>query len=135
MPADPTSDARPRRRPATGALAWGSGLAIFLFVPFFAPTIALTAIGLLMAAVGRRQRDKNEVAAENGRNAANWGLTLVVVSLGLVAMSYGGGLFPLGLILSLLGGVAVAHIVVCVMGVLRAGDRRAFRPPAIPFYN
>ncbi|TYL45509.1 hypothetical protein FXB39_17890 [Nocardioides sp. BGMRC 2183] len=141
MPTDPTSDQPSRRRRPTGALSWACGLGVFLCIPI----IAMVAVGLLMAMVGRYQRRHGGTAAENGRNAANWGLTMVVVSVPLLVVHFAAitlldgtaaaeGFFPIGIAIVVLAAVAVVHVVVCVMGVLRAGDRRAFRPPAFPFY-
>ncbi|WP_141014813.1 hypothetical protein [Nocardioides sambongensis] len=57
-------------KPASGALAWGLGLVALMFC---LPIVAQLITGVLMAVVGRAQRDKGPLAAENGRNAANWG--------------------------------------------------------------
>ncbi|WP_265522865.1 DUF4870 domain-containing protein [Oerskovia flava] len=122
----------------SGALAYGLGFLAYLPIPFFSLVIA----GVTMAAVYPSQRRKSPLAAENARQAANWGLTLVAATVAMLVLvlllvvtrpegSTGPGpavplllIFPLG----------VAHLVVVIVGLVRANQGTVFRNPlAIPF--
>ena len=68
----------------SGAVAWGLGL--LAIVPF--PFVSAVAASVTMAAVGRAQRKNGPVAAANGRNAANWGLTYLALSVPLIVVHF-----------------------------------------------
>jgi uncharacterized Tic20 family protein len=121
----------------TGTVSWGLGLLAYLPIPLLSLVIA----GVAMACAYPSQRRRSPVAAENARNAANWGLTLVlvcvlmigaVVALALALAPAPGdrALIPFVLIFPL----GLAHLVMVVRGMVRArrGEVLATRL-AIPF--
>jgi len=128
--------------PASTGTAWLMGL--FALVPI--PGVSAVAAGVVMAAVGRGQRRRGGVDAENGRRAANWGLTYalltVLLVLGhvvlLVTLTRGApvqGFFPLGTVITIWFVLSLVHVVVSVVGGLRAGAGQVLRVPAIPFFR
>lgn len=45
------------------------------------------------------------------------------------------GIYPLGIPITILLLWSIAHVVVCIVGLIRAGRAVAFRPPAVPFFR
>ena len=129
----------PAPRPATGALPWFLGLLVLVCVPFVSSVVA----SLVMYYVGRAQAGNGPLAAENGRRAANWGLTyfvltivLVVTQFALVFLVTGGegseNLFPLGIPITIWGIVTVVHIVLSLWGGIAALNRVIFWGRGVP---
>ncbi|MDO5052730.1 MAG: DUF4870 domain-containing protein [Pseudoclavibacter sp.] len=136
-PYPPYAAAVPGQRPPTGGYAWGLGFLSYLPIPlcFLFP--------IVLAFVYRKlRRSGSPVAAENGRNALNWGITFVLVCLlSYASMALFAWLFhqktPIEFIILPLLTVAAAgvtHVVFCIMGLVRAARQRVFAPAiAIPF--
>jgi len=126
--------------PASGTVSWAMGFLCFIPIPYVSFLIA----GIVMAAVYRSQRRKGPVAAENARFAANWGLTVILavvvlvgsaIVVGPVLASVDGpgeegvpGL-SIALILVAIFGVGIAHLVMIIIGVVRASKAEVFRCP------
>ena len=74
---NPTPDARTASTtyPATGTGAWTSGFVAYIPIPLLNSVIA----GIVMMVIGLGQRKKGGVAAQNGANAANWGVLQIVI--------------------------------------------------------
>ncbi|WP_165065690.1 DUF4870 domain-containing protein [Marisediminicola senii] len=125
---------------STGALPYGLGFLAYIPIPFFNLVIA----GIVMAAVYPGQRRKSPLAAENARNAANWGLTMIVVSLVmavLIALSIAlfadseSGAAP-ALPIAIYPILATAHLIVSIVGLVKCNRRQVFTNPiAIPFFR
>ncbi len=128
-------------KPATGSTAWGLGFLGLIPIPVFGMIIA----GVVMASVYGSQRRRGPVAEGNARNAANWGLTLIVgtiVSFGLSGVLAGmfgetsRGFFPVGSPILLYIELCVAHLVVIIVGLSKASKGQVFENPiAIPFFR
>jgi uncharacterized Tic20 family protein len=99
-----------------------------------------------MAAVGRSQRRNGPIAAANGRNAANWGLTYLLLTVPLVTLHFvflfwftrdrpSGEFFPIGIPLTVWIVLSVVFVVVCFVGVTRANKGLVFTAPAIRFFR
>lgn len=125
----------------TGALGWGLGLLVLVPIPVASVLIA----GLAMVVAGLSSRPDGGNASRNGRNAANWGLTyilLTAVLLGLVlcfalsadALPGSAGSFVLQPLFCWLL-VSVGHLVFVIIGLVRAGRGEVYRAPAIPFFG
>lgn len=140
----PTGDRAPGVVPATsaptpapprGALPFGLGLISLVFLPF----LSLIVAGIVMALVGSAQRKRGGLAAVNGRRAANWGLTLIVImvpmtALWIVALSIQAqGFFPWGISVIVWVVLGIANLVVAIYGLVSASSGREARVPAIPF--
>jgi uncharacterized Tic20 family protein len=90
-------------------------------------------------------RERGQLARDNARHAANWGITfslattfLVVTHFTLVfALTGGGGVrgfYPLGIPITIWGLVLLLHIVLVIVGTVRAsGGKVTSVPFAIPF--
>ncbi|PPH62067.1 hypothetical protein C5D25_08515, partial [Rathayibacter sp. AY1D7] len=63
--------------PPTGALSYALGFLAFIGIPF----LSLIVGGIVMASVYPSARRKGGIAAENARNAANWGLTVILIGV------------------------------------------------------
>jgi uncharacterized Tic20 family protein len=126
---------------ATGGAAWGLGFLSFIPIPL----IGLLACVGVMVGVGLSQRKHGGVAAENGRNAANWALTLLIgavvaIALGIlsIALVPPGSEDPMwlgvvaGLLLMALG---ITHLVTIILGLVKSGRGQVHRAPAIPFFR
>jgi uncharacterized Tic20 family protein len=130
----------PGRPPQSGAIAWGLGL--IALVPFpFGSALAAT---IVMAAVGRSQRKYGPVAAANGRNAANWGLTYLAASLPLIVLHVAvlylltrgapqTHFFPIGIPITIWALVSLVFVIICIVGLTRSNKGQVFAAPAIPF--
>ncbi|WP_135849410.1 DUF7822 domain-containing protein [Serinibacter arcticus] len=128
--------------PAPTGTPWLIGLLALVPIPFLSALVS----GIVMASVGRGQRRRGGPNAENGRNAANWGLTYALLTVLLVVGHFvllftlardSGvqGFFPLGTVITLWFALSLVHVVVSIVGGLRAGAGRVFRVPAIPFFR
>lgn len=131
--------AAPRR---TGIIAWGLGLLILVPLVY----VNVLAMAITVVAVGLAQRKHGGIAADNGCNAANWALSLFVVSivvlglgviLGLPGMTNGDpwqiSAYPLSFLLFI--GLGMAHLVIPIVGMVKAGQGTVFRPPSIRFFR
>lgn len=132
-------------RPPAGTVAWAMGFLAFIPIPFLGSIIT----GIVMMLVGNGQKDKGEIARLNGRNAANWGLTYLLLTVVLIGGSVlvgvissgGGGPTPdwaPPIALTLIGiwafPVQIAHLIVTIMGTIRASRAVVFSAPvAVPF--
>lgn len=129
-------------KPASGTLSWAMGFLVFVPVPF----LGIIAAGIVMAALSASASRKNALAAANARSAANWGLTALLVSTGLLILHFvllfvltsgessTSGFYPLGIPITLYGLVILVHIVLTIIGTIRASSGRVMRVPfAIPF--
>ena len=117
-----------------GAVSYGLGFLAYLPAPFFSMIVA----GIVMAAVYPSQKRHGGLAAENGRRAANWGLTIValmvVIAGSFIWLSIAGessaslagaaGIPLLGYLV-----LSVVHVVVILIGFLRANSNRIFNNP------
>ncbi|GAB3624778.1 hypothetical protein GCM10027418_28630 [Mariniluteicoccus endophyticus] len=146
MPYGPHAYTRPVVVPAasTGAISWWAGLLVFALVPFLSSVVA----GAVMVVVGRSQKGKGPVAVEIGRGAANWGLTYLIATVLLVGTHfvllftlagdrpspYADSFFPIGIPITLWLVVTLAHIVVSIVGGVRAGGGRPTHV-GIPFFR
>lgn len=126
----------------SGALAWGLGLLVLVCVPF----VSSIAAGIAMAIAGRGLRGRGEPGASNGRHAANWGLTYLVATVVLVSLHFGllfaltrehpvEDFFPLGIPITLWLLISLLHVVLSIVGLVRAGSGKILSPPAIPFFR
>lgn len=128
-------------RPATSALSWALGFLAYIPIPF----LNLVITGIVMAAVypSVARKGPRSLAAANARSAANWGLTLITVMLVLViafialmsALSGRSvGFFPIGSPVVVYLVLSIAHLVVTIVGTVKATRGSAFRNPlAIPY--
>jgi len=124
----------------TGAAAWGFGF--LALIPF--PVLGSIMTGLVMLLVGRSQRQHGPPVPAVGRNAANWGLTYVVVSSLLWAGHFvllyqltkdgpSSDFYPIGIPLTIWAVFTLVHLIICGVGVSRAKKGQVFGPPSIPF--
>ena len=120
-------------RPATGAVAWWLGLLGFTLVPYLNTFVA----GIAMLFAGLSVRKQSPLAATNGRAAANWGLTTVVLTVillaGVLDANDGSRSFPVWVPASLYAVLYVAHLVAAVGGGVRAHRGKPVAWPAVPF--
>lgn len=135
----PTPVPEPRSSARTGQLSWAMGFLACLPIPIVNTLVA----GVVMMCVYPATAHKGPPqAAENARNAANWGLTVVVGTVAIVAymlaMAHANlihGFLPLGW--GVIGYVAlcISHLSVTIAGTARSG-RRVFRSVvAIPLFR
>jgi uncharacterized Tic20 family protein len=99
----------------------------------------------VMASVYPAMKKKGPLAAENARQAANWGWTLIigtVLTLGghvlllflLTDTPFAQGFYPLGIPLTIFLALCVAHLVIIIMGLVKAHGRGVLNNRlAIPF--
>lgn len=132
---------RPHFAPATprGAVSYGLGFLAYLPAPFFSMIIA----GLVMAAVYPSQKRHGGIAAENGRRAANWGLTIVglmiliagsFVWLSIAGQTESAFARAAGIPLACYLVLSVVHVVIILIGLVRANRSQVFdNPLAIRF--
>lgn len=133
--------AYPAAVPPRGVLPWALGLLILIPFPF----VGGIASGIAMAVSGGASRRFGGVARENARVALNWGLTYLLVStvllvshfvllFALTADAPSGSFFPIGIPITLYFAVSVLHLVLVILGMVRASSGRAARIPfAIPY--
>lgn len=125
-------------RPANGSLAWGLGLLVLIPIPVLSALIA--SIAMLIA--GRSARHKGPMAEANGRHAANWGLTYLLLTVVLVGahvailFSLGGEgsphFFPIGIPITLWLISGVIHLVVTIIGLVKASKNQEYRGLGLP---
>lgn len=125
-----------------GGLAWGLGLLVIVCVPIVSSVIA----SVTMAIVGRSQRHKDPIVAENGRRAANWGLTYLLLTVLLVGghftllyvLTRDGseieGFFPFGIIITTWAVISLVHVGISITGLVAGLNRKVLRVPAISFF-
>lgn len=138
----PTSVAPYPVLPPTGAMAWGLGLLVLIPIPFISAIVA----GIAMIIAGLSQRQAGGIARENGRNAANWGVTFIVLTVLLVGghfillfiLTGDGtkltGFYPLGILLTVWAATVVTHIILSIAGIVRASRQQVLAPVALPFF-
>lgn len=131
----------PAAVPPRGLLPWALGLLILIPFPF----VGGIASGLAMAVSGGASRRFGGLARENARAALNWGLTYLLVSTVLLVLHFvvlfaftadgpSSGFFPIGIPITLYFAVSVLHLVLVIIGMVRAAGGRAMRVPfAIPY--
>ena len=127
--------------PPRGLLPWALGLLILIPFPF----VGGLASGLAMAVSGGASRRYGGVARENARAALNWGLTYLLVStvllvthfvllFALTSDSPTTGFYPLGIPITLYFALSVLHVVLVIVGMVRASSGKVMRVPfAIPY--
>jgi hypothetical protein len=127
--------------PARGILPWAMGFLVMMPIPFLGAIVS----GVCMAVTGGGARRAGGVARENARSALNWGLTYLVLSTILLVLHFVllfsltadgpvPGFFPLGIPITLYLLLGVLHVVVVIVGTVRASGGTAMRVPfAIPF--
>jgi uncharacterized Tic20 family protein len=139
QPYSPAGYQQPIAPPATGALPYGLGFLAYIPIPYLNLVIA----GIVMASVYPSQKKKGGLAAENARHAANWGLSLILfmvlsfllfVVLLVTRPEDSTGFFPVGIPVLVFFALAIAHLVVIIMGLVAANKRTVLRNRiAIPF--
>lgn len=125
-------------REATGVSAWALGLLILIPVPMLG---ALASGGAMIAAYGTLSK-QGELAKANAASARRWGLIFLVVSTGLLVAqlvigvvrlvthaSGAPGFLPLGIPIALYFIVCVVHVMVVVVGTMRARRGEIVRMP------
>lgn len=133
--------AYPAAVPPRGLLPWALGLLILIPFPF----VGGLASGLAMAISGGASRRFGGVARENARAALNWGLTYLLVStillvshfvvlFSLTSDSPASGFYPIGIPITIYFALSLAHVVIVIMGMVRASSGKVMRVPfAIPY--
>jgi uncharacterized Tic20 family protein len=137
----------PARSQATGRIAWGLGFLAYIPIPIIGQLIGAIA----MIATYPSLRRKGEVAQGNGRNAANWGITYIVLTIvllggALIAVLAGqqqGEPLPgwaVGIAGTLAGlwifGLNIAHVILLIIGLVKAGSGQVFECRlALPFIS
>ena len=121
-------------------MAWGLGLLVLAFFPVLSSLIA----GGAMAIAGRAQRSKGPLALENGRRAANWGLTYLLATVVLMGTHFAvlatfndripNTFFPLGTFVTAWAVISVIHLVACIVGAVRASSSKLVPWNGIPFF-
>jgi uncharacterized Tic20 family protein len=98
-----------------------------------------------MASSGGSSRRAGGAARENARAALNWGLTYLMVSTLLLILHFVllavltagapvSDFYPLGIPITAYFALSVAHLVVVIVGTVRASSGKVMRVPfAIPF--
>lgn len=133
--------AYPAAVPPRGLLPWALGLLILIPFPF----VGGLASGIAMAVSGGASRRFGGVARENARAALNWGLTYLLVStvllvshfvllFSLTADSPTSGFYPIGIPITIYFALSVLHLVLVIVGMVRAAGGKVMRVPfAIPY--
>ena len=128
----------PRAR--TGAVEWALGLIGALCFPFIPQLIG----PVVQFLVGYSHRTEPGVGGQNARAAANWAVTFLlafVLFAGthivmLFAIPDGSEIkqsfFPFGIPITIAGLLYLVNIGVCVTGLVKASNGKAFRAPALP---
>lgn len=122
-------------------VSWALGFLVFVPIPF----LGALAAAIAMPAAYRSTARHGGVAAANARSAANWGITFGIVSIGLLVLHIivmvmlvpRGGVsefYPFGTAITLYLAVCVLHVVLVIIGSVRASQGKVMRVPfAIPF--
>lgn len=119
-------------RPPTGARSYALG-----FLAYFpVPVVGLLIAGIVMISVYPGTKRIGGLAEQNGRRAANWGITLIasiiamILLIVVVALLKGDAAVP-GLAYI---AIAITHVVVIIMGTVKANAGKVFdNALAIPF--
>lgn len=125
-----------------GTLSHALGFLAFIPLPF----VGLLIAGIAMLASYPSVRRRGPVAALTGRSGANWGGTVLVLMLLIVvsqiilasiaAATDARGFLPTGTPIIVYLVLAVVHVVVTIVGTVRASNGQEFRNPlAIPFFR
>ncbi len=137
----PAHPAYPAAVPPRGLLPWVLGFLIVIPFPF----VGGLASGIAMAVSGGASRRAGGTASENARAALNWGLTYLMVSTLLLILHFVllfvltsqasiEGFYPLGIPITVYFALSLAHLVIVIIGTVRASSGRGMRVPfAIPF--
>ncbi|WP_431073588.1 DUF4870 domain-containing protein [Microbacterium phyllosphaerae] len=132
--------AYPAAVPPRGLLPWALGLLILIPFPF----LGGLASGIAMAVSGGASRRFGGVARENARTALNWGLTYLLVSTILLVSHFvllfsltadsPSGFYPIGIPITIYFALSVLHLVLVIVGMVRAAGGKVMRVPfAIPY--
>ena len=128
--------------PNGGTLSWALGFLVFAF-----PYVGAIAAGISMVSVRGAVERRSEVAAENARSAANWGLTFLLISIVFPVTHFilitaapsewrQAGFFPIGSVITAYFVIVLLHIVLTIIGTVRASGGSVMRVPfAIPFFR
>ncbi len=122
-------------------LPWGMGLLILTLVPVLSSIVA----GIAMIVSGRMQRANGPLAEENGRRAANWGLTYLIATVLLMGAHFTiliafqdnipDGFFPMGIFVTLWAAISLVHIIVSIVGLVAAHSMKVVKWNGIPFFR
>jgi uncharacterized Tic20 family protein len=128
-------------RPTNGVVPWALGFIVFFPVPFLGALASGVAMALAYGATAKR----GPVAQANARGALNWGVTFALVSTMLLVTHFVllfaftadepvRDFYPLGTAITLYGVIILVHIVVVIVGTVRASQGKVTNIPlAIPF--
>lgn len=136
-PTPPPPPTAPVERPPAATVAWGLGLLGLIFLPF----VNLLVSGIVMTVVGLHQSRAGGLARVNGRRAADWGLTVLVIIVPCIALWVTAltiraeGFFPWGISVIVWGLLGVLNLVFSIIGLAQAAGGRRVRVPAIRFFR
>lgn len=136
-PTPPSTPAAAVVRPPAATLAWGLGLLGLIFLPF----VNLLVSGIVMTVVGLSQSRAGGLARTNGRRAADWGLTVLVILVPCIALWVTAltiraeGFFPWGISVIVWAVLGVLNLVVSIVGLAQAAGGQRVRIPAIRFFR
>ncbi|PPG37385.1 DUF4870 domain-containing protein [Pseudoclavibacter sp. RFBA6] len=126
---------------ANGAVQWGLGLLALIPFPFVSAIVA----GIVMTAAGRSRAPATEAGERNRTNAANWGITYLISSVILIALhiaflftfddEYSSTFFPIGIPITIWFALSVTHVVLSIVGLVKASRGVVFKPIALPFFS
>ena len=125
---------------ANGAAQWGVGLLALIPFPFVSAIVA----GIVMTAVGRSRAPATEAGERNRTNAANWGITYLISSVILIALhiaflmtldEYSSTFYPIGIPITIWFALSVTHVVLSIVGLVKASRGVVFKPIALPFFS
>lgn len=130
---------RPESAPAepTGALSWGLNLLGIGFLPF----LNLLLSGLVVTIVGLNQSKRGRLARVNGRRAANWALTVLLITIPSAAIYVTAivikaeGFFPWGIAIIVWALLGIVNVIAAITGLVQARAGREVKFPAIPFFR
>lgn len=124
--------------PQTGRFSWALGFLAYIPIPYVSLTIAAIA---MWATYPARSRHPSALVRDNARNAANWGMTVLLVIvlcivytivMALSEENRTAGFFPIGGGIIAFLALSVVHLIVTIAGTV-IGATRVFRGPGIPF--
>lgn len=130
-------------RQEDGAWSWGIGLLALICIP----GLGALGAGIAMAVIGRMQLRKGGIASQNGRNAANWGLTYALATLLLAGLHtftlwyFTRGepvkdFLPLGSWVVIWVLLTLFHLGYCLYAAIKAGKGAVVKsPPSIRFFR
>lgn len=126
---------------ANGAVQWGVGLLALIPFPFVSAIVA----GIVMTAVGRSRGPATEAGERNRTNAANWGITYLISSIILIALhiaflftfddEHSSTFYPIGIPITIWFALSVTHVVLSIVGLVKASKGVVFKPIALPFFS